>query len=113
MKNSEIAKVFKALGDERRIEILQILVHGQKCACHLLNQFEITQPTLSHHMKILCEAGIVDANKAGKWTHYSISKEGSEMVRELFDSLTISETDKEQEQPKEQEIRICSCGKIK
>lgn len=105
MNNTEIAKIFKALGDERRVEILHILVHGEKCGCHLLDKLDITQPTLSHHMKILCEAGLVNPKKDGKWTHYSISKEGSETLRELVESLT-SEDESNQ-------VSICSCGVVK
>lgn len=105
MNNHEIAKIFKALGDERRIEILYILVNGEKCGCHLLDEFEITQPTLSHHMKILCEARIVEARKEGKWTHYSISKEGSDIVRDLVDSLTVKD--------EASTVSVCSCGKVK
>ena len=69
------AVIFKAFCDENRIRILQLLQDGEKCACKLLEEMNITQPTLSHHMKILCDSGIVEGRKEGKWTHYSISKE--------------------------------------
>ena len=46
---------------------------GEKCGCKLLEAFEITQPTLSHHMKILCECGLVNDRKEGKWHHYSLN----------------------------------------
>lgn len=102
MRNNEIAKIFKALGDERRIEILHLLVNGEKCACNLLDELAITQPTLSHHMKILCEAGVVNARKAGKWTHYSVSKDGSDMLKELIESIVVYD---------EKDIgNLCSCG---
>ena len=76
MKNNYIseAKVFKAFCDENRLEILTILKNGEKCACVLLENLKIGQSTLSHHMKILCDSGIVSARKEGKWTHYSIDK---------------------------------------
>ena len=58
MNTIDVALICKALGDTNRLQIVQRLVDGEKCACKLLEQFEITQPTLSHHMKILCECGL-------------------------------------------------------
>lgn len=71
-----IAEIFKALGDENRVEILIMLSKGEKCACKLLEELEVSQPTLSHHMKILCDAKLVNARKEGRWMHYSLSQEG-------------------------------------
>ena len=82
------AAVFKAFCDENRIKILQLLQGGEKCACKLLTEMNITQPTLSHHMKILCDSGIVKGRKEGKWMHYSISQDGIEEAQKYLDSLT-------------------------
>ena len=68
--------VFKALCDENRVRILRYLTGGEKCACKLLDDLNIAQSTLSHHMKILADSGLVVGRKAGKWMHYSISPEG-------------------------------------
>jgi ArsR family transcriptional regulator len=65
--------ICKALGDSNRLQIVQMLSDGEKCACKLLEHFEITQPTLSHHMKILCECGLVQVRRDGKWSHYSLN----------------------------------------
>ncbi|MEE0831631.1 MAG: metalloregulator ArsR/SmtB family transcription factor [Longicatena sp.] len=73
MSKQELAKMFKALGDENRLHIISLLSDGEKCACKLLDTLAITQPTLSHHMKILCDVGLVKARKDGKWTHYAIN----------------------------------------
>ncbi|MBP1561976.1 MAG: winged helix-turn-helix transcriptional regulator [Oscillospiraceae bacterium] len=81
------AVIFKAFCDENRIRILQLLQGGEKCACMLLEEMHITQPTLSHHMKILCDSGIVTGRKEGKWMHYSISAEGVECAQEYLISL--------------------------
>ena len=82
------ASVFKAFCDENRVRILKLLQSGEKCACVLLDDLHISQPTLSHHMKILCDSGVVLGRKEGKWTYYSISPEGSaaaiECLRELM-----------------------------
>ena len=84
------AKVFKAFCDENRIKILEMLRSGEKCGCELLEELRIGQSTLSHHMHILCEAGLVDACKVGKWMHYSLSAEGSAKVRALIERYTLS-----------------------
>lgn len=89
------AVIFKAFCDENRIKILQLLSDGEKCACKLLEEMNITQPTLSHHMKILCDSGIVEGRKEGKWMYYSISKDGTEHARKCFDILTNTDNTKD------------------
>ena len=84
----KIAMVFKAFCDENRIRILKLLSTGEKCACKLLEEINITQPTMSHHMKILCDSGIVVGRKEGKWMHYSISPEGSAAAVKYLKELT-------------------------
>ncbi|MGL4483923.1 MAG: ArsR/SmtB family transcription factor [Anaerovoracaceae bacterium] len=76
MNYKKTAKIMKAFCDENRLEILDMIKLEEKCACVLLGSLDISQPTLSHHMKILVESGIVDSRKDGKWSHYSINYEG-------------------------------------
>lgn len=85
------ARVFRAFCDENRLQILEMLRGGEKCACVLLENLQISQSTLSHHMKILCDSGIVASRKEGKWTHYSISTDGSQKAAELLKVLTASD----------------------
>lgn len=92
-KNTAI--VFKAFCDENRIKILGILSSGEKCACKLLEALSVTQPTLSHHMKILCDSGIVKARKDGKWIHYSLSQEGLKLAEEYILFLRNSGSEKQ------------------
>ena len=80
MDTKRMATIFKAFADENRLQILQMLEHEEKCACKILEEMQISQPTLSHHMKILCDSGIVVGRKEGKWMHYSISSEGVESL---------------------------------
>ena len=87
-KFTENAKVFKAFCDENRLQILELLQTGEKCACVLLKDLQISQPTLSHHMKILCESGIVVGIKEWKWTYYSISPDGVKAAQKLLRELT-------------------------
>ena len=90
------ARVFKAFCDETRLMVLSLLQSGEKCACVLLEQVSVSQPTLSHHMKILVDSGIVAARKEGKWTYYSISAAGCEKAARLMKNLTeILETKNE------------------
>ena len=73
MNEIDAAKICRALGDPNRLQIVQMLSGGEMCACRLLEHFQITQPTLSHHMKILCECGLVDTRREGKWSHYYLN----------------------------------------
>ena len=88
MDEKRIAVIFKAFCDENRIKIIKLLRSGEKCACKLLEEINVTQPTLSHHMKILCNAGIVVGRKEGKWMHYSISKKGVELAKECLQQFS-------------------------
>ena len=73
MNTIDAALICKVLSDSNRLQIIQMLADGEKCGCQLLEKFEITQPTLSHHMKILCECSLVKARKEGKWSFYSLN----------------------------------------
>ena len=96
MDERRTALIFKAFCDENRIRILNLLFDGEKCACRLLEEMSISQPTLSHHMKILCDSGIVVGRKEGKCMHYRISVEGVQLAREYLDGLTVAQTVGEQ-----------------
>ena len=88
------AKLFKAFCEENRLMVLQMLCKGETCACRLLKELEIGQSTLSHHMKILCESGVVQSRKEGKWIFYSINKIGLEKAvgrLQLLSALSTSE----------------------
>lgn len=96
VKYKKDSVVFKALCDENRLYILTLLQSGEKCACKLLETLQIGQSTLSHHMKILCDAGIVVGRKEGKWVHYSLLPEGIQHTKDLLESylaLNITEND--------------------
>ena len=88
MDEIRTAAIFKAFCDENRIRIIKMLRSGEKCACKLLEKINVTQPTLSHHMKIICDSGVVVGRKDGKWTHYSISEKGVQQAKEYLDQLT-------------------------
>ncbi|UUX33513.1 ArsR/SmtB family transcription factor [Fundicoccus culcitae] len=80
MNYERYAKVMKALSDPSRVQIMDMLSCGKMCACDLLEHFDFTQPTLSHHIKVLKEAGLVNTEKNGTWHHYSTNLENVEKV---------------------------------
>ena len=87
----ERAAVFKALCDPRRQQILELLRSGETCACKLTDALNMPQSSLSYHMKILCESGIVVGREEGKWTHYRIGPQGSARAVALLREITAVE----------------------
>lgn len=88
--NSKV-QVFKALGDETRLKIIEMLSCGELCACDILESFNITQPTLSYHMKILTDSGLVKARKDGSWMRYSNNEPLIQEIREFWDFITMEQ----------------------
>lgn len=87
-KYLEHTKVFKALGDPKRAMIVDMLSCGELCACKILEKFEMSQSTLSHHMKILCECGLVRSREEGKWTYYSLDADTVSKTQRFFHDIT-------------------------
>jgi ArsR family transcriptional regulator len=88
MKEHERVILFaKALQDENRLQIIEMLQGGEQCACKLLEHLQIEQSTLSHHMKILCQSGLILGKKVGKWMHYSINPEEANKLLVLLQHL--------------------------
>lgn len=83
-----IARMFKAFDDESRLRILALLRGGEQCAGDLVNKMNISQPTLSHHMRILCDSGVVQSRKDGKWVRYSINPVGRAHLLSLMEEMT-------------------------
>jgi ArsR family transcriptional regulator len=85
---SDSALIFKALSDETRLRIIDMLSGGELCACDILEEFAITQPTLSYHMKILTESGLVNARKDGAWTRYTLNLELMHSLMTFLEHIT-------------------------
>ena len=78
----ELAPVFAALGDPVRLRLLSIIAaEGEACSCHLEGPLEKSQPTISHHTKVLMEAGLIAGDKRGKWTWWRVVPERLATVR--------------------------------
>ena len=86
------ARIIKALSDPSRLKIVDILSCGEKCACEILEHFDLTQPTLSHHMKVLMECDIVECRKEGLWNYYSLNSTNCNKLI-LFLMSLITNTD--------------------
>ncbi|MET9457990.1 metalloregulator ArsR/SmtB family transcription factor [Streptomyces canus] len=71
---AEVAKVFKALGDPVRLRLMSMIASrgqgGEVCVCELTPAFDLSQPTISHHLKLLRQAGLIDCERRGTWVHY-------------------------------------------
>lgn len=87
-KFEEDVLVFKAFCDINRLQIIKLLQSGEKCACVLLDEIDIVQSTLSHHMKILCQSGVVSSRKDGKWIYYSLNEQGIQYAGTLLIDYT-------------------------
>ncbi|GAA2729090.1 metalloregulator ArsR/SmtB family transcription factor [Actinocorallia aurantiaca] len=71
----DLARVFKALGDPVRLQLLSMIASragGEVCVCDLTPSFELSQPTISHHLKLLREAGLIDGERRGTWVYYRL-----------------------------------------
>lgn len=73
-------KKLKALADETRLQIIEMLIDGERCACKIQEEFDFTQPTLSYHMKILTDCGLVNSRREGAWMRYTLNKDGFETL---------------------------------
>lgn len=92
MNYEENAKILKALSDSNRLRIIRLLSTSEKCACEILKNFNFTQPTLSHHMKVLMDCGLVECRKKGTWTYYKLHMtNANKLVLFLLTIITSNE----------------------
>ena len=84
---TKLPTIMKALGDENRLKILTMLGQDSLCACEMLANLQIRQSTLSHHMSILSEAGLVSSWSVGKWTHYRLCAQGIDLAQTFIGQL--------------------------
>ena len=84
--------VFRALGDETRFEIFRLIAAQDApiCVCDVVDRFELTQPTISYHLKLLREAGLVTVSQRGVWAYYTAAPEGLRLLKEASAVFTPS-----------------------
>ena len=88
----DTAKVLKAISDPKRLRIVDMLSCGELCACKILEAFHITQPTLSHDMKVLIEAKIVNDRRDGKNIYYSLNKEPLDVFEKTIHDIMAAKS---------------------
>lgn len=89
----KISDIFKALSDENRLNILRKVAETEICGCQLTELFSLSQPTISHHLKVLITAGLVNVDRRGKWSYYTVNREKISEVTQLFNEIFNAESD--------------------
>jgi len=82
-----LSRIFKALSDPNRLFIIGLISGSELCACKILETLDITQPTLSYHMRVLSDAGLVNIRQDGKWSHYSVSTDAVGSVQRYLRTI--------------------------
>lgn len=91
-ERERLVAMFKALGDSTRLEIFR-LVAAQRapiCACDVVDRFDVSQPTISHHMKVLRDAGLITVSRRGVWAYYAVDARGLALLRDSLDAFVPS-----------------------
>ena len=83
LMNKTLAKYFKALGDETRLEIVRMLAGKERCVCAFLSAFAMSQPAISNHLRVLREAGVVIDTREGRWIFYRLNPEAFDAIADL------------------------------
>ncbi|MGW2842408.1 ArsR/SmtB family transcription factor [Streptomyces sp. NPDC001493] len=86
-RSQALAKVFKALGDPVRLRLLSMIASragGEVCVCDLTPAFDLSQPTISHHLKLLKQAGLIDSERRGTWVYYRLLPEMTDQLAQVL-----------------------------
>lgn len=94
MDYEQLASILKAMADPKRIKIIDLLSDESMCACEVLDHFDFTQPTLSHHMKVLEAAGIITVSKQCQWHYYSLNTAFTETFMPEMQQLFATQPNK-------------------
>jgi len=84
------AALFHALSDETRLDVVVLLLHGERCVCELMDELEVAQSRLSWHLKTLADAGIISGRKEGRWNYYSLNADAIAEARAILDAIKPS-----------------------
>jgi ArsR family transcriptional regulator len=88
-ERDRLVTVFRALGDPTRLDVYRLIAAQPDalCVCDIVARFEVSQPTISHHLKILREAGLVTVSRRGVWAYYAANPNGLEIVRAVLSTF--------------------------
>ena len=92
---ADLAQGFKALGDPVRLRLLSLIAArggAEVCVCELTDAFAVTGPTISHHLRVLREAGLIDGERRGTWVYYRIIPAALSALSQLLDASTVAAT---------------------
>jgi ArsR family transcriptional regulator len=95
---SRTLRMFKALADEKRYAIFRLIAAQEEpiCACDIVDRFDVSQPTIAHHMKVLREAGLITVTRRGVWAYYAINPRGVDglhvVTRGFAEALQVPDT---------------------
>ena len=107
MTNKALAKIFKALGDETRLEIVRMLAGKERCVCAFLNSFPISQPAISNHLRVLREADVVIDTRDSRWIFYKLNPEAFQAIEAICE-FVLPDGDPERIDPT---TEPCACPK--
>ena len=89
---TRLVSIFKALGDRTRLDIFRLIAAQDApiCVCDVTDRFDVSQPTISHHLKVLRDAGLVTASRRGVWAYYEADSQGLAFLRGSIDAFSPS-----------------------
>jgi ArsR family transcriptional regulator len=88
--SARAAALFHALSDEIRVNVVGLLLNGERCVCELMDELDMAQSRLSWHLKTLSDAGIISGRKEGRWVYYSLNADAISEARAILDSFKPS-----------------------
>src|SRR6478609_844902 len=90
-RQRELVALFKALGDGTRLEIFRMIASQSApiCVCDITERFPVSQPTISHHLKVLREAGLIDVSRRGNWAYYAPARHGLDLLTSLLERMEV------------------------
>lgn len=87
--SSRVAELFHALSDPIRVDVVGLLLDGERCVCELMAELELAQSRLSWHLKTLSDAGIIHGRREGRWNYYSLDLDALAEVQDCVEALKI------------------------
>jgi ArsR family transcriptional regulator len=90
LDTARAAALFHALSDEIRLDVVVLLLHGERCVCELMEELGLAQSRLSWHLKTLADAGIISGRKEGRWNYYSLNAAAIADARSMLDTIKPS-----------------------
>ena len=89
VERERMVAAFKALADPTRLDVFRLIAAQQAplCACDIVDRFAVSQPTISHHLKVLREAGLITVSRRGVWAYYAVDPRGLALLRDSLDDL--------------------------